>query len=197
MVAAMAKGYRYRRTGRVWPRCDRRFETSHDRQQARELEEDHRQILSVLWRASRDRNFPFRIILASRPEQAMRTFFSSAAHTYKEVFLDDKYHPEVDIERFVPASLIKMGRDCRLRQDWFAPDVPRLLAQRASGQFIYATTALRFVRHPSRALLTAQTCIGVASLQGLQAILRLGCTIHRYPRDKSHSDPRCDVAFCH
>lgn len=128
---------------------DKKFETDHDRQVARE--EDHREILSALWRASREWHFPFRILLASRPEQAISTYFSSTPdRPFKEIFLDDKYNPEVDIEKFSRASLVKIGRDRGLQENWFAKDVPRLLAQEASGQFVYATTALRFVRDPTR-----------------------------------------------
>lgn len=132
------------------PSPESKFNTNHERQLAREG--DHQEILSTLWRASRDPCFPFRILLASRPERAISTYFSSSPPTlpFKEIFLDDKYNPEVDIEKFSRASLVKIGRDRGLQENWFTTDVPRLLAQEASGQFVYATTALRFVSDPSR-----------------------------------------------
>jgi hypothetical protein len=68
----------------------------------------------------------------------------------RNVFLDDKYTPEKDIETFVRAMLTKVGRDYGLRPNWFAQHIPRTLAKRSSGQFIYATTALRFIQDRTR-----------------------------------------------
>lgn len=113
--------------------------------------DDHQEILAVLRRVSSDPAFPFRIIISSRPEPAMRGFFASIpSHSFKHVFLDDKYDPEADIEVFARASLSKVGRDRGLQDGWFAGDVPKLLAQGASGQFVYVSTALRFVQDPIR-----------------------------------------------
>lgn len=113
--------------------------------------DDHQEILAVLRRASSDPACPFRIIISSRPEPAIRGCFASIpSHSFKQVFLDDKYDPEADIEVFARASLSKVGRDRGLQDDWFADDVPKILAQGASGQFVYVSTALRFVQDPIR-----------------------------------------------
>lgn len=126
---------------------DQRFETKQDRQSAKE--DVHREILTALIRATSDPSFPFRIIIASRPEPAIHSVISST-QMVRNVFLDDKYTPEKDIETFVRAMLTKVGRDYGLRPNWFAQHIPRTLAQRSSGQFIYATTALRFIQDRTR-----------------------------------------------
>ncbi|TEB22502.1 hypothetical protein FA13DRAFT_1716002 [Coprinellus micaceus] len=61
-------------------------------------EEDQEEILSALLNATSDPTFPFRIVVASRLERVIQTFFSSdAAHVTREIFLDDKYDPDADI----------------------------------------------------------------------------------------------------
>ncbi|KAJ3506105.1 hypothetical protein NMY22_g17358 [Coprinellus aureogranulatus] len=160
-------------------RFGQKTETHQDRRLYRE--EVQCEILSTLHKASLDPAFPFRILLASRPEQAIRNFFSSlplhhlrlyprvdqttpilspilsmgrghihAIRSFKEIFLDDKYNPEGDIEKFAWASLTKIGRDRGLPESWFGRGVPKMIAQQASGQFVYATTALRFLKDHSR-----------------------------------------------
>ncbi|TEB28482.1 hypothetical protein FA13DRAFT_1793954 [Coprinellus micaceus] len=126
---------------------DQRFETKQDRQSAKE--DVHREILTALIRATSDPSFHFRIVIASRPEPAIHSIISST-QMVRNVFLDDKYTPEKDIETFVRAMLTKVGRDYGLRPNWFAQHIPRTLAKRSSGQFIYATTALRFIQDRTR-----------------------------------------------
>lgn len=126
---------------------ERRFDSEQDRRNSRA--ENHCEILRSLRRASLDPAFPFRIIIASRPEPAISGYFS-AAHPTKQIFLDDKYDPRADIEVFARASLARIGRDRGLQGDWFPSRVPELLTQEASGQFVYITTALRFIQDPVR-----------------------------------------------
>lgn len=122
-------------------------------QTARKSKEDnHREILSVLVRASSNHSFPFRVIITSRPEQAISRYMSSLPEgTTKEVFLNDKYDPTTDIELFIRAMLVKIGRDHCVPEGWYqgvgvTVDVPHFLAQEASEQFIYAATVIRYVQ---------------------------------------------------
>lgn len=127
----------------------RSFDAEEDRRIS--MEQDHEEILSVLQKASLDPVFPFRILLASRPERVISKHFSYIpTHATKKIFLDEHHNPEADIELFVQASLETIGHDRGLQENWYPEGAARLIAQEASGQFIYATTALRFVKSPAR-----------------------------------------------
>ncbi|KAJ3519533.1 hypothetical protein NMY22_g13151 [Coprinellus aureogranulatus] len=137
-------------------------ECKEDRGKASDTEQDrrkskknnHREIISSLVRASKDPSFPFRIIIASRPERAIERCFDSfenAGIKLKRVFLDKEYEPQADIELFLRARLDTIGRDHGLPDQWYLKlskwqDVPRYLAWEASGQFIYAETVIRYVQ---------------------------------------------------
>jgi hypothetical protein len=61
-------------------------------------EDDHLEIISCLLHASKDPVFPFRILVASRPERVFTDFFSiEAQHQSIPLFLDEKYDPDSDI----------------------------------------------------------------------------------------------------
>ncbi|KAJ3519531.1 hypothetical protein NMY22_g13155 [Coprinellus aureogranulatus] len=112
-------------------------------------EDNHREIISSLVRASRDPSFPFRIIIVSRPERAIERRFDSFQNygiKFKRVFLDEKYEPQADIELFLRARFETIGRDHGLPDQWYREDIPRYLAEEASGQFIYAATIIRYVQ---------------------------------------------------
>ncbi|TEB31359.1 hypothetical protein FA13DRAFT_1732803 [Coprinellus micaceus] len=110
------------------------------------------EILSALLLVAQDRNFPFRILIVSRPERVIRDFFANEAHCIsKEIFLDDKYNPDLDIQRFLNAEFTKIRRRYRLPSSWPARETIEGLVRTASGQFIYAATVVRFIqdgKHP-------------------------------------------------
>lgn len=139
----------------------REFETEQGRRRSRD--DNHREILSTLIRASNDPSFPFRLIITSRPERAIKGYFTSLPEgSVKEVFLDDKYDPQADIEFYLRVMFKDIGREHHLSDDWYSlalpsdwphdrtQDVPLYLAQESSGQFIYAATAIRFLRDGTR-----------------------------------------------
>ncbi|KAJ3520142.1 hypothetical protein NMY22_g12881 [Coprinellus aureogranulatus] len=114
-------------------------------------EENHHEIISCLVRASNDPSFPFRIIVVSRPERAIEQSFSSLqSGELKHIFLDDKFNPTADIKLFLRARLDTIGRNHGLPDQWYLKlskkDALCYLAEEASGQFIYAATAIRYVQ---------------------------------------------------
>ncbi|KAJ3507123.1 hypothetical protein NMY22_g17026 [Coprinellus aureogranulatus] len=114
-------------------------------------DENHREIISGLIRASKDPSFPFRVIVASRPERAIeRCFTSLPSGSFKHIFLDDKYSPTADIELYLRAKFDTIGRNHGLPDQWYLnlsnQDIPRYLAEEASGQFVYAATVVRFIQ---------------------------------------------------
>ncbi|TEB19449.1 hypothetical protein FA13DRAFT_370346 [Coprinellus micaceus] len=105
----------------------------------------HREILSVLFSAIKEPSFPFRIVLASRPEQVICQFFSTQKQWHIELFLDEKYNPSDDIKRFLEAKFHEIQQRYDLPDNWVPQSVIQLLVERASGQFIFAMVAIRFV----------------------------------------------------
>lgn len=116
----------------------------------RSREENHREIISVLARASKDPRFPFRILVVSRPEPAIIDVFQASPGLSLRLFLDDKYSPHSDIRLFLVAKFAAIRRKYKLPGNWAAREVVDLLVDRASGQFVYAATVIRFVENLSR-----------------------------------------------
>ncbi|TEB33995.1 hypothetical protein FA13DRAFT_1812528 [Coprinellus micaceus] len=112
-------------------------------------EEAHKEVLSVLAHAVLDISFPFRIIIASRPEPAISEFFETSSDLTECVFLDKKYDPDADIRLFLEAKLSVLRRKYNLAQDWVPEGAVNTLVDRASGQFVYITTALRCIEDTS------------------------------------------------
>ncbi|TEB20944.1 hypothetical protein FA13DRAFT_1717400 [Coprinellus micaceus] len=139
------------------PDKEREYETENERQISRE--NNQREVLSALVQATNDPSFPFRIVVASRPERAIENFFSPllSAGMVKKLFLDSEYKPEANIELYARAMLNKIGMDYGLPTIWYSQvgqalqiaDIPRYWAQEASGQFVYAATVIRYIQDKS------------------------------------------------
>ncbi|KAJ2913644.1 hypothetical protein MD484_g6790, partial [Candolleomyces efflorescens] len=113
-------------------------------------EADQTEILHTLLKASKDPSFPFRFIIASRPEPAIQSFFTDTAHDItKKIFLDNKYNPDADMLLFVEARFDAIRRQCHLPTSWPPEDVKHTLVENASGQFVYVATAMRFLEGSS------------------------------------------------
>ncbi|KAJ2935995.1 hypothetical protein H1R20_g1099, partial [Candolleomyces eurysporus] len=134
---------------------------------ARENAEDQLDILQVLQTASSDPSFPFRILIASRPERVFREFFDPGnnptpfAH---KLDLNEDYNANDDINLFLEAQFNLLRRRYQLPASWPPPGAIQTLVKNASGQFIYAATIIRFLeaghREPPKALLDAILKIG-------------------------------------
>ncbi|RXW15851.1 hypothetical protein EST38_g10009 [Candolleomyces aberdarensis] len=112
----------------------------------RSKEDDQIEILSVLKIAASDPDFPFRIVIASRPEHAIKRFFAGVAKSLtRELFLDAKYNPDADMELFLESKFASIRRRCHLPSSWPNEDVRGTLIANASGQFIYVATVGRFM----------------------------------------------------
>ncbi|KAJ2916266.1 hypothetical protein MD484_g4158, partial [Candolleomyces efflorescens] len=117
---------------------------------ARRNEADQKEILQVLLKAVNDPTFPFRIIIASRQEAVIQSFFTDTAHqTTKRIFLDNKYDPDADMMLFLEAKFAEIRREYTLSSSWLSQDVKKTLVGNASGQFIYVATAMRFIEGSS------------------------------------------------
>ncbi|TEB20923.1 hypothetical protein FA13DRAFT_1742539 [Coprinellus micaceus] len=132
------------------------YRTERDRWKSKEG--NQREVLAALIRAAADPSFPFRLIIASRPEQHIEKYFSSLpAGVIKKIFLDAKFSPEADVELYGKSMLNTIGMDCGLQGKWYCPvgealgieNVPRHLAQQSSGQFVYIATVIRYIQDTS------------------------------------------------
>lgn len=92
-------------------------------------------------------------LISSRPEQAIREAFNPdggalGKYTY-HLLLDEKYNPDEDIRCFIQSrfkEIVKehpLGR--MLGEDWPPHEAIEFLVDRASGQFAYASTVMRFI----------------------------------------------------
>jgi hypothetical protein len=129
---------------------------------ARANDQDQLAILQVLQTASSDPSFPFRILIASRPERVFREFFTpegtSASFVHK-IDLHQDYNAEADITLFLEAHFNRIRRRYNLPTSWPPSGAIQALVRNASGQFVYAATVIRFLelghREPPEVLLKA------------------------------------------
>jgi hypothetical protein len=114
---------------------------------SRSKQHDQIEVLSLLLQAITDPAFPFRVVVASRPETWIRRFFAeSAPGKFTEIFLDDKYSPNDDILLFLKFKFAEICRRWGLDPStWPSERAINKLVEDASGQFIYAATVLRFI----------------------------------------------------
>ena len=127
----------------------------------RTKDQDQLEILQVLRAASSDPSFPFRIIIASRPERVFRLFFDpeQSPPIADKLDLHEQYSADSDIALFLEAQFNQIRRRFNLPPSWLPVDAIKTLVARASGQFIYAATIIRFLeaghREPPKVLLEA------------------------------------------
>ena len=112
----------------------------------------HQSVLQVILAAVNQHSLPFSFLIASRPEQKIREFFdeSTMGLLTMRLVLDDKYLPDEDIRAFLVSRFqnIKQKHPSRTNPSFSSwpseKDIERLVA-RSSGQFIYASTVIKFI----------------------------------------------------
>ncbi|RXW12935.1 hypothetical protein EST38_g12918 [Candolleomyces aberdarensis] len=129
--------------------------------------QDQLEILQVLQAASSDPSFPFRILIASRPERVFREFFdpeNNPTPFAHKLDLNEDYNADADITLFLEAQFNLLRRRYHFPPSWPPPGTLQTLVKNASGQFIYAATVIRVLNagRPERpkALLDAILKIG-------------------------------------
>jgi hypothetical protein len=113
--------------------------------------ESQRYILKVLLNSVSNHSIPFSFIIASRPEQHIREAFDGKllSSLTTRLVLDNKYHPDDDIRTFLQSKFqdIKDRHpSCgHLPASWPSDQDVERLVQKSSGQFIYASTVIKFI----------------------------------------------------
>ena len=109
-------------------------------------------ILSLISQVSMDPSIPVRFIIASRPEHQICSTFNKEPlfSMTRRLVLDDEYDSASDIERYLLDKFEEIhtrNKDImrRVGSRWPSEYDLRTLVDRASGQFIYASTIIKFV----------------------------------------------------
>ncbi|KAJ2935399.1 hypothetical protein H1R20_g1696, partial [Candolleomyces eurysporus] len=118
-----------------------------------------------------DTSTPFRLFISSRPEWAIRSALKPGGHLHGAAYhiqLSDQYDATADIRCFLWRRLLALiPQNDDDSGPWFSEaDVERLV-EAASGQFVYAATAIRYLSErralPARRLNTLLTWISSGS----------------------------------
>ena len=108
-------------------------------------------ILEVLANAQQHHRLPLVFLFASRPEQQISLTFNTGLllGITSRLALDESYLPDEDIELFLTDKFQEVKSTHRLRAyippQWPLPNVLEQLVRKSSGQFIYASTVIRYV----------------------------------------------------
>ena len=113
-------------------------------------------IVEVLANSQQQRQLPLIFLIASRPEQHIAFAFSAGflPGVTTRIALDESYLPDNDIELFLTDKFQEIKsthpRRAYIPPQWPLPDVLKQLVRKSSGQFIYASTVIRYstsIRH--------------------------------------------------
>ena len=113
-----------------------------------------RYILSVLATAMQEIPLPISFLIASRPEQMIRDAFHAepVCSMTKRLALDDSYRPDDDIKLYLQSKFDEIKKNHPLRNllppEWPSDSEIVRLVQKSSGQFIYASTVMKYLDSP-------------------------------------------------
>jgi hypothetical protein len=118
-------------------------------------EKEQARILSLIHALATNSHFPFRIIIASRPEYAIRTaFFSPSLSKDTLIFRLEQYEADGDLMLFLEAefSHLKLVHSTSksIPADWPSPKDENALVTKASRQFIYVSVVMKHLANPRR-----------------------------------------------
>ena len=105
-------------------------------------------ILSAICNAFMTHELPLRFLICSRPEHDIQTRFerSDLQSAAARLVLDMDNTMTQDIATFLEAEFSRIHREhCIQATPWPPDGIIQSLAERASGQFIYASTVIKFI----------------------------------------------------
>ncbi|KDR74743.1 hypothetical protein GALMADRAFT_29274, partial [Galerina marginata CBS 339.88] len=109
-------------------------------------------ILDAISQVFRQHSLPLIFLIASRPEPDIRTAFcfGHLNEISTRTPLDDDYLPSEDIRLFLLDKFAEIKDSHPFRAqiplDWPSEDALQILVDKSSGQFIYASTVVKFVK---------------------------------------------------
>ncbi|KAF8805049.1 hypothetical protein BYT27DRAFT_7193581 [Phlegmacium glaucopus] len=113
-----------------------------------------RYILSVLVKAVQQIPVPISFLIASRPEQMIRDAFyeEPLCSMTRHLALDDSYRPDDDIKLFLHSRFDEIKQNHPLHEllppKWPSDSDLVRLVLKSSGQFIYASTVMKYLDSP-------------------------------------------------
>ncbi|KAJ2921451.1 hypothetical protein H1R20_g15643, partial [Candolleomyces eurysporus] len=114
----------------------------------RRLAEDRQaELLVAIHYSILNNGLPFRVLIASRPEWAIRTALEPGGHLHEAAYhiqLSDNYDASADMRRFLRRRFEIISLQIRDPQ-WFTEDDIETLVRAASGQFIYVAVVYKFI----------------------------------------------------
>jgi hypothetical protein len=116
-------------------------------------ENDIRIIVQLLAEARSLRTVQLRIFMTSRPEIPIRHGFLQIPEAEHQAFILHNISPAIidhDISIFLEYNLRIIGQERALAANWPGEQAIKLLVNNASGLFIWAATACRFIREGRR-----------------------------------------------
>ncbi|KAF6761792.1 hypothetical protein DFP72DRAFT_1061998 [Ephemerocybe angulata] len=111
-------------------------------------ERRQRELLVAIQASLLNDRTPFRIFIASRPELPIFEALRPGGHLYKVAYhlrLSDDYDATGDIRRTLQRRLTELGERRGLSPDWFSEAEIEVIVAAASGQYVYAATAIRYL----------------------------------------------------
>jgi len=117
-------------------------------------ESSQRDILETITYLTTYSRLPIRFLVCSRPQSNIKNGMDGvqmSAAVFK-IFLGDEYHPDEDIGLYLrdQFNMIREGHIFKssLPVVWPSQENVRELIHKSSGQFVYASTAVRYVQSP-------------------------------------------------
>ncbi|KAM6497634.1 hypothetical protein JOM56_005582 [Amanita muscaria] len=104
-----------------------------------------RRFLKIIGNAVKDDRVPLRFLICSRPEAHIQdaiNIFRSLTLSLNLAKLDDANH---DIEKYFKAKFSRIATEQDLDPAWPGEQIIQELVYKASGQFIYASTVIKYV----------------------------------------------------
>lgn len=109
-------------------------------------------ILRIICNSTRKFNLPILFFIASRPEHDINVTFAAQQMNglYSRLYLDDVYKPDDDIHLFFRDSFTQIRTSHPFRSgipaSWPTSEAVESLVRKSSGQFVYASTVVRFIQ---------------------------------------------------
>ncbi|KAF8809778.1 hypothetical protein BYT27DRAFT_7135942 [Phlegmacium glaucopus] len=116
---------------------------------------------------------PLILLVASRPEPHIRNTFNllHKSQPSRRIALDDSYEPDADIKVFLLSRFEEIKKNHSLAfyipKSWPSAEIIDRLVRKSSGQFIYASTVMKYLDSPNhRPMKRLDVIIGLRPVDG-------------------------------
>ena len=112
-------------------------------------------IINILSDALLRITVPLRLLVASRPEPHIRRAFNilDKSRPSRHIVLDDSYEPDADIKTFLLSRFHNIKENHQfstsILKHWPSEEIIDRLVRKSSGQFIYASTVMKYLESPN------------------------------------------------